>query len=162
VRYELRDGSDDSVLLGWPQAAATSWLDEQELVELEAREDALPPEPGLRGSATLLGWAAAGLAVLLLAAAGFAARRLARPSPPAELPVAEDALASAILLATAALGHDEEGRRVALDHLARELDRRGRVALAEEARRLAWSTAAPERAELEQLVVAARDRGAPA
>lgn len=122
------------------------------------------PDVTYRISPTLLGTALlAGAALLLVLPGRFAwswLRSRRRPPPVEEAPELTPLERALLLVEQARESVDGEDRRKAIEVLAVELDASDRPEQAEEARRLAWSTAAPSPAAAEALVESVRESNA--
>jgi hypothetical protein len=145
----------------WPPVSVASRLGPFDVQEARWRADLEPPDVSYRVSPS---WFAAGLAgsslLLLFGAGALAAWLLARrPAEAVAGPPVETAspLERALerVVRVSANGAAPERRR-ALEGLARELDRVERPELAARARRLGWSPAEPNRAEVEDLAADVR------
>jgi hypothetical protein len=103
----------------------------------------------------VLGWTLAGLAAALVAGAGAWTAVLLRSRRPQLHVVEPDELTPfqrALEQLERSLGESVARRRVALDALARQLSAADAGALAQRARRLGWSPARPDQAEIRRLL----------
>jgi hypothetical protein len=144
-------------LVPWPVVSVGSRLSAADLARPVFLADTTPPAPRYRVDPVVLGWTLAGIAAaLVLAVGGWAASVLRRRRSNLQL-VADDRDLSPLERAfeelERALGESVGRRRIALDRLARELELLDDVApLALRARRLGWSLARPDQAEIRRLL----------
>ena len=159
VRYVPRRAEDAVTFsVEWPPLTAGSRLTRRDVEQPEFR--ASLPVTSESGS-SLLAWALAADAVLVLAAGGALAWHLWPEAPPLAPATAARAreptsLAAALRVAENAESVSAEERRTALEALARSLEDSGAPALAVRARRLAWSETAPTSAAMRELAAAVR------
>jgi hypothetical protein len=162
VEYTARAGVDAEPLsVEWPEVAVVSRLTERDLEQPELRASAPAVE---REGAGVLAWTLAAAALVVLAGGVALALLLARRAPERAPVVVSRAGASPLEAAFAVLerpaARSAEERRVALDVLARSLERSGRYELAARARRLAWHPVPPPPHAVEELVAAVRREAA--
>lgn len=152
VVYALPDGAERSLSFRWPRLLVGSRLDAADVARnrepwradlyglpgVSYRVPPLAARVGLLAAAALLLAAAALIALWTLGVRALPIRRRAAPQAQAPLERALELVERARLRGGA--GH----RRKALELLALELARHGEAHLAEDARELAWSQAAPE------------------
>ena len=161
VDYRTSDGEEAEPLsVEWPELAVVSRLSEEDLEQPQFRASAPAVEArGARG----LAWALAAAALLVLVLGVLAAWLLARPpraAPVLAAPPGGSPLDAAFAVLERPAARTAEERRVALDTLARSLERSGRRELAARARRLAWLPSPPPPAAVEELVAAVRREAA--
>ena len=164
ARIDYRTSGGEAVeplSVEWPELAVVSRLSEEDLEQPQFRASAPAVDAGGAGGLT---WVLAAAALLVLALGVLAARLLSRSSPRAApgsaAPRDGSPLAAAFAVLERPAGRSAEERRVALDTLARSLERSGRRDLAARARRLAWLPAPPPPAAVEELVAAVRREAA--
>jgi hypothetical protein len=149
------------VAIAWPTLRVGSRLDPGDAQRPVFRADLTPPHPSSRLDPDTVGWGlASGAGVLLIAAAGWTARRTRPrtmlqlvPDLEPELSPLEDALAAL----EQALGGPVERRRAALDSLALAVDD---PELAARVQALAWSPEPPATPAMRQVAEEARRRAA--
>ena len=161
VRYPDAVVGQATIAADWPPVTMSTRITAEDLSEPSFRTAAEPVAPSYGIAPGLLGWLlAGGAAALVLVVSALTARRLWRAAPaPSAIPEAGTADES-LQAALAEVGRtrtgesDEDERRIALDTLARRLERDGSPELARDARRLAWSRASPEGKPLDDLCAA--------
>ena len=149
------------VAIGWPVLRIGSRLSPGDAQRPTFRVDLSPPRASSRLDPNTVGWGlASGAGILLLAAAGWTARRV---RPRAQLQLVPDLepesspLDEALAAVEQALTGPAERRRAALDRLALALEA---PELAERAQALAWSPEPPSPPAMQRLAEEVRRRAA--
>ena len=163
VDYRTSDGEEAEPLsVEWPELAVVSRLSEEDLEQPQFRASAPAVETG--GGAGPLAWGLAAAALLVFGLGSLAvwllARASPRPAPVLAAPAGSSPLEAAFAVLERPAARSAEERRLALDTLARSLERSGRGELAARARRLAWLPSPPPPAAVEELVAAVRREAA--
>jgi hypothetical protein len=162
IEYRAHGGIEAEPLsVEWPELGVVSRLSERDLEQPQFRASAPAAEAG---GGSLAAWALAGAALLVLAGGILLAWLLWRAAPrAAPVPVARgeaSPLAAAFAVLERPAARSPEERRVALDTVARSLERSGRRELAARARRLAWFPSPPPPPAVEELMAAVRREAA--
>ena len=162
IDYRARGGLDTEPLaVEWPELAVVSRLSERDVEQPQFRASAPAAESGGAG---VVAWSLAAAALVVLAGGALLAWLLWRAEPrAAPVPVSRrepSALDAAFTVLERPAARSAEERRVALDTLARSLERSGHRELAGRARRLAWFSSPPPASAVEELVAAVRREAA--
>jgi hypothetical protein len=149
------------VAIAWPTLRVGSRLDPGDVRHPTFRVDLTPPHPSSTLDPNSVGWGlASGAGILLIAAAGWTARRV-RPRPALQLVPDLEPVLSPLEDALAAVEQALRGqagvRRAALDRLALAVDDEE---LAARVQALAWSPRAPASSEMQRIAEEARRRAA--
>jgi hypothetical protein len=158
VHYRFVRGSGPGRnLIDWPAIHVASRVTETELdgIDWRASRTALPTVTTRFDSGTLA-LVLVAIAIVLAGIAAWLALRLWRIEPAPE-PASVDARTSLeraldLVVSIAANGAPMTERRRSLERLARELDANGYIALAENARELAWSSSSASSEDIAALV----------
>jgi hypothetical protein len=162
IEYRASGGIEAEPLsVEWPEVGVVSRLSEQDLEQPQFRASAPAAETGGAG---LAAWGLAAAALLVLAGGILLAWLLSRAAPQAApvlvSPGDRSPLEAAFAVLERPAARSAEERRVALDALARSLERSGRRELAARARRLAWLPSPPPPRAVEELMAAVRREAA--
>jgi hypothetical protein len=158
VEYRASGGADsDPLTVEWPELAVVSRLSERDLEQPALRASA-PAER--EGGNRLAAWALPAAAVLVLAGGIVAAwllwRAAPRAAPPAVRRLGPSPVEAALVILERPAAPPADERRIALDALARSLEKSGRGDLAARARHLAWFEGPPPPPAVDDLVADVR------